>query len=111
LKKKKKETSTEKLGRFITECKHGTMLFSALVSSGNSDVVHIDIVPLGDNWKEVFKEELLDAWNCIDEWFRYDRENYYMMMFALERIKRKFRIDFDKDEDSFDNENVSKILN
>ena len=82
----------------MSECKHGMMLFNALMCSGNSDIVHIDIVPLQPNWKEALTEELLDAWKCIDDWFECDRENYYMMMFALERIKRKFRIDFEEEE-------------
>jgi len=110
-KRKKKESEFERLGRFLDECEHAEMLFSALVGSVHSDVVHFDIIPLSTNWKESFKAELLDAQECINDWFEPYEMNYFKMMFALERIKRKYRIDFDEDESIIDTNKPVTTLN
>jgi hypothetical protein len=92
---KKKESSIERLGRFIQESEYADMLFNSMVGCAHSDVVHVDVEFLAPNGKENFIKDLKMARDEICEWFQFDRENLYMMLYALERIKRKFRIDFD----------------
>ena len=107
-KKEPKESGLEHLGRFLKECKHGDLLFQSLMCSGNSDIVHVYIRGTKEGWEEDLKNELMDAEECIHEWFEYDRENFYMMMFGLERIKRKFAISFETDEDEPDMQEMIK---
>jgi hypothetical protein len=107
---KKKETSFERLGRFLQESKNADMLFNAMIGAAHSDIVHVDIVPLNKNWKDKFTEELKNLHEEIYDWFQNDSENLYKMLYALERIKRKFRIDFDNDEPVMQDKSASPFL-
>ena len=70
------------------------MLTAALIGCAHSDVVHVELPD--DTAKEDFTEKLKAAQDEIYDWFEYDQENLYRLLYALERIKRKFRIDFDE---------------
>jgi hypothetical protein len=92
------EKSAESLGKFLKEhVEYGALLFQAGIGAAHEDTVHVELEEnLPENWKEEFRGYLMEIQDCITENFEFDRENYYMLMFDLERIKRKFRIDFDE---------------
>jgi hypothetical protein len=96
-KQENRESGIERLGRYMSECEHADILFNALAGSAHSDVVHIDIITSNANWKIALKNDLIKIKDSINEWFFDYPQQYYMLMFGLERIKRKFRIDFDEE--------------
>jgi hypothetical protein len=97
-KKSEGEKSVERLGKFLKEhTEYADLLFQAGIGSAHEDTVHVELEDnLPENWKEGFRKYLMEIRDCIAEHFEFDMSNYYMLMFELERVKRKFRIDFDE---------------
>jgi aromatic ring-opening dioxygenase catalytic subunit (LigB family) len=98
---KKKYDDIIRLGKFLTEKpEYESLIMGAMVSSMHSDFVHLEwldeeVKRNRFEFKKFLKQLHEDIYNYFGD--PMEEANYYRLMYALGRIKRKYKIHFDKE--------------